>query len=375
MKKTKKYFAFYFIVIIAGLMGAFASLFFTLSVQKNFQYNVNPIVCVALLLLTVMLCCIWNQGAYMAALRLFGFHIELAVLFGFFYVGSSGKKRVGFARKSIFSRGVIPRIKNVESEQQLERIQNNLAYSALAAPLFSLLLAGICFYMQGWVVPLMNVNLKGIIFMLCWFSIIVNLYINVVAFFQDCSVLEGGYKAFKNFYTHDAAAMQQIYRYIECTNTDISGTKVLDDMLIRELTEKCSQNNIKVEDYWYLNKILYRYLVYKDEIAIDIIKILNQVIENMRQREFLTETEVVLFAHIVMYMAENNREKAVKCWNEWKNRIPQAKLYNYYKAQVECLLFQKKEPLEISRLQKSSQDNFFMHLEGYFNSEIMMNIL
>jgi hypothetical protein len=134
----------------------------------------------------------------------------------------------------------------------------------------------------------------------------------------------------------------------------------------------------KTENYieltWYLDKILYQSLLYDEVLSPQMELLINENIENLKKRNFLRESEVVLLVHTIMYVFKNDGDRAVKLWNEFESKIPKAKLYQYYRIQIEGLLFGKKESLKGIGIRKSSMDNLFRVLENYFNSEdIMVN--
>jgi hypothetical protein len=269
---------------------------------------------------------------------------------------------------------IAPVILDIKSREELKKVEKKLAYSSLIPPIFSLLFIIICIgiQMRTDVIPY---NMRALIFEFTWSASVVNIVINIFALVMDCSGMSGGYRAFKKYINEDLEAVRQIALYISLSNMGDSNQLEKINNVVSEVFDNAGG---KTENYieltWYLDKILYQSLLYDEVLSPQMELLINENIENLKKRNFLRESEVVLLVHTIMYVFKNDGDRAVKLWNEFESKIPKAKLYQYYRIQIEGLLFGKKESLKGIGIRKSSMDNLFRVLENYFNSEdIMVN--
>lgn len=368
MRKEKNYITFYFYVTVVSILGILA-IITKQYLNKTYQLHTAFTTKIVLLLTAVILFVTVYYLIYLFVLKICGFQIKMFTLWGFFYADNQSGNKIGFNYKSGLIGSVVPVILDVKTRKELTILEKKLAYCSLIPPLFSILCIMICFCVQKWLAVIPS-GMGTSIWKFAWSGIFVNICINIFAFIIDPSAMSGGYRVCKMFLNGDLEAVRQIALYINLSNmTNCNQLDKLNNVIEEVFDEKCNQRADNIECTWYIDKILYQSLLYDEQLNKKIELLINEFIENLKNKNFLREAEVVLLAHTVMYFFRNDINKAVTLWNSLENKIPKSKLYEYYQMQIEGFLYGKKDYLKAISIRKSSMDNLFMVLDNYFNSE------
>ena len=364
MKKSRFHLLFYAIVMIAGISGGLVAAAVTTFHRYYTEYAMQSVgEIIIILILSILIFGMINEMAYAAALKMAGFGIKLISLFGFVYVNNERNRKLKFDIKGLLYNSVIPKIPYIENYEQFASVQEKLSYCSLSVSISSLFFTIGNLLILYFMIHFDRVN-SLIVFV--GVSVLVNLYIHIMSLVQDTSVMCGGYRAYCAFKKHSAEAMEYLYTYIKCSGADKEELNIIEQYIGEGIV---NESYVPIENYWYVNEIICNSLLAQSNVENDMSRLFQGILTAMSQRKILTEMEVILLVHIVMCLEKQDKSKAIEWWNKLSDKIPKARLYAYYKAQVNCILFGRWKELETQKVQKRSYDIVFKHLEHYLDTE------